>query len=340
MKSWHVDGLGVGLDGLVLRQREIPQPGWHEVLVRVHATSLNYREILILKYGRYPLPITPGAVALCDGACEVVALGQDAHRVKVGERVIASIFPHWMDGPFGGGNAPQLGGSLDGLLTEYAVLPEEALVAIPEHLSYEEAATLPCAAVTAWNALTGGARPLQAGDDVLTLGSGSVSLFAIQLAKAAGARVIATTSNDEKAERLRALGADEVVNYRGIAQWGAEVRRLTGGLGVQHVVEVGGASTIPQSLKAVAIAGNVGFVGSVGGGPSMIDTSGVFGSGAVLRAVIAGSRAQLTSAVRTVALHWLRPAIARVFDFDEAPAALAWYAQSGAVGKTVIKVAA
>jgi NADPH:quinone reductase-like Zn-dependent oxidoreductase len=339
MKSWHLDGSGVGLDGLSLRHREIPKPGRGEVLLRVHAASLNYRELLILKYGRYPLPVKPDAVALCDGAGEVVALGEDTRRVKVGDRVIASIFPHWIDGPFPGGGAPQLGGSLDGLLTEYAVLPEEALVLIPEHLSYEEAATLPCAAVTAWNALTGGARSLQPGDDVLTLGSGAVSLFALQLAKAAGARLIATTSNSQKAEQLRALGADAVVNYRDTSEWGSEVRRLTGGLGVQQVVEVGGGSTLPQSLKAVATGGTLSLVGALGGGSSLIDANDVFVSGAVLRPVIAGSRAQLASVVRAITLHRLRPVIARVFGFDEAPAALAWYAASQAVGKIVIKVA-
>ena len=338
MKSWHLNGSGVGLDGLSLRRREIPKPGRGEVLLRVHATSLNYREILILKYGRYPLPVKPDVVALCDGAGEIAALGEDTARVRVGDRVIASIFPHWMDGPFAGGSAPQLGGSLDGLLTEYAVLPEEALVPIPAHLSYEEAATLPCAAVTAWNALTGGARPLQAGDDVLTLGSGAVSLFCLQLAKAAGARVIATTSNSEKAGQLRSLGADAVVNYRDTPEWGSQVRRLTDGRGVQHVVEVGGGSTMPQSLKAVATGGNVSLVGALGGGSSLIDASEVFLSGASLRPVIAGSRAQLAGMMRAVTLHELRPVIARVFTFNEAPQALAWYAASQAVGKTVIKV--
>ena len=159
--------------------------------------------------------------------------------MKTGERVIASIFPHWIDGPFGTDRAAQLGGSLDGMLTEYAVLPEEALVPVPAHLDYQEAATLPCASATAWNALDGGLA-LKPGDDVLTLGSGGVSILALQLAKAAGARVIATTSTDDKAERLRALGADEVVNYRALPEWSTEVRRLTQGQGVQHVVEVGG----------------------------------------------------------------------------------------------------
>ncbi len=339
MRSWHLSASGAGLDGLVLRHRQIPKPGPREVLVRIHAASLNYREILILKYGRYPLPVTPGVVALCDGAGVVVGLGEGTTQVRTGDRVIASIFPRWLDGPFGGANTPQLGGSLDGLLTEYAVLPEESLVPIPAHLSYEEAATLPCAAVTAWNALTGGAQPLQAGDNVLTLGSGGVSLFALQLAKAAGARVIATTSSDEKAERLRILGADEVVNYRRRSEWGPEVRRLTDGHGVQHVVEVGGAPTMSQSLKAVAMGGEVGFVGSIGGGGSSnINAGEVFMSGATLRPVFAGSRAQLAQVARIVAAHHLMPVVARVFDFDEAQAALAWYDESRAVGKTVIKI--
>lgn len=340
MRSWNLSASGAGLDGLVLRHREIPRPGPREALVRVHATTLNYREILILKYGRYPLPVAPGAIALCDGAGEVVAIGEGTHLVRTGDRVIASIFPRWMDGPFPGAHAPQLGGSLDGLLTEYAVLPEDALVPVPTHLSYEEAATLPCAAVTSWNALNGGARPLQAGDSVLTLGSGSVSLFALQLAKAAGARVIATTSSDEKAERLRALGADDVVNYRRTSEWGAEVRRLTGGEGVQHVIEVGGADSMSQSLKAIAMGGNVGFVGSLGGSTSSLDAGEVFASGAVLRPIFAGSRAQLKRVAQIAALHRVRPVIARVFAFEEAPAALAWYDQTRAMGKTVIKIGA
>src|SRR5262245_40309814 len=148
MKSWHLRALGAGLDGLDLREHGVPQPGRREVLVRIHACSLNRREIAILQQGRYPLPITPGAVALCDGAGEVAALGEGATRAQVGDRVIASIFPHWQDGPFAADRAAQLGGSLDGLLAEYAVLPEDALVTIPPHLSYEEAATLPCAGAT------------------------------------------------------------------------------------------------------------------------------------------------------------------------------------------------
>jgi NADPH:quinone reductase-like Zn-dependent oxidoreductase len=338
MRSWHLQGLGAGLDGLQLRERALPRPGPREVLVRVRACALNYREIGILQLGRYPLPITPGAVALCDGAGEVVELGAGASRWRPGDRVVAAIFPHWQDGPFGPDSAAQLGGSLDGMLAEHVVLPEDALVAIPPHLDDEEAATLPCAAVTAWNALAGG-LPLAAGDDVLVLGSGGVSLFALQLAKAAGARVVATTSSAAKAERLRALGADEVIDYGLVPDWGEHARRLSGGRGVQHVVEVGGGATMAQSLKAVAVGGEIAFVGALAGSGAAIDPAAMFLSGATLRAVAAGSRAQLQRVARIVERHRLRPVVARVFGFDDARAALAWYARGEAFGKTVIRVA-
>ena len=335
MKSWHLT-LGAGLDGLVLRERDVPRPGPREALLRVHATSLNQREISILRHGRYPLPVKPDVVALCDGACEVVEAGEGTSRVRVGDRVIASIFPHWQDGPFGVDRAAQLGGSLDGMLAEYVVLHEDALVAIPAHLSYEEAATLPCAGVTAWNALTGG-QPLRAGDDVLTLGSGGVSLFALQIAKAFGARVIATTSDDAKAERLRTLGADEVVNHRQWPQWGEHVRRLANGAGVQRVVHVAG--DLAQSFGAAAMGGEIALVGTLGGAASTLPVGVAFASGATLRPVAAGSRAQLAGFVRAVAQHRLRPVVARVFGLDEAPAALAWYDAGLGFGKTVIRVA-
>jgi len=203
MRSYHATS-GGGLEGLVLREHDEPVPQPREVLVRVRASSLNFREISVLR-GTYPLPIKPDVVMGADGAGEVVALGPGVTRVRVGDRVAAAMFPRWIDGPIAWEYAPQIGGSLDGMMTEYIALSEDALVRLPDHLSFEEGATLPCAAVTAWNALTG-ARRLQAGDAVLTLGSGSVSLFALQLARLFGARVIATTSSDIKAERLRALG--------------------------------------------------------------------------------------------------------------------------------------
>jgi NADPH:quinone reductase-like Zn-dependent oxidoreductase len=337
MKSYHMS-LGAGLDGLVLKNHDVPAPGPGEVLVRVHAVSLNFRELSILLRGRYPLPVKPDVIAAADGACEVVALGEGVNRTRLGDRVIASIFPQWMDGPFGIAQAAQLGGSLDGMLTEYAVLPEAALVSVPPHLSYDEAATLPCAGVTAWNALTGGGVPLQAGDEVLTLGSGGVSLFALQLAKASGARVIATTSSDDKASRLRELGADEVVNYQRTPEWGAEVRRLTQGAGVRHVVEIGG-STLAQSLKAVGFSGEVAFVGTAAGGETLLDANALFASGATLRVIAAGHRAHLAQMARAASQSRIRPVIDRVFEFGDTPQAFAYYARQQSFGKVVIRVA-
>jgi NADPH:quinone reductase-like Zn-dependent oxidoreductase len=257
--SYHVN-LGGGIDGLTIREHEIRRPGTREVKVRVRASSLSFRELMIVR-GWYPLPIKPDVVPVSDGAGEVVEIGKGVSRVAVGDRVTASMFPYWIDGRWAAEYAAQLGGSLDGMLTEYAILGEDALVHIPDHLSFEEAACLPCAAVTAWNALTGG-RGLRAGETVLTLGSGGVSLFALQFAKAFGAQVIATTGSDEKAMRLLTLGADEVINYRTTPAWPERVRDVTGGRGADLVVELVGA--LGESVKAVAMGGEIAFVGLLG----------------------------------------------------------------------------
>lgn len=337
MKSYHLT-MGAGLAGLALKHHDEPRPGPHEALVRVRAVSLNFRELSILVQGRYPLPVKPDVVAVSDGAGEVVAVGSGVTRVHVGQRVVASIFPQWLDGPFGLDRAAQLGGSLDGMLTECTVLPEDALLAVPDHLSYEEAATLPCAGVTAWNALTGG-LPLRAGDDVLTLGSGGVSLFALQLALLCGARVIATTSSEAKAERLRALGAHEVIDYRASPDWSSEVRRLTGGGGAHRVVEVAGA-TLAQSLKSVRRGGEIAFVGTRAGADTPLDTNLLFAGGAMVRSIAVGSRRHFEEMLRAITLHRLRPVIDRVFDFDESPAAFAYFAEARNFGKVVIRVEA
>jgi NADPH:quinone reductase-like Zn-dependent oxidoreductase len=244
------------------------------------------------------------------------------------------MFPRWIDGPFSWDVSQQIGGSLDGMLTELAVLSEEAVVPIPEHLSFEEAATLPCAAVTAWNALTG-ARRLQAGDTVLTLGSGGVSLFALQLAKLFGARVIATTSSDAKAARLKELGADEVVNHRTTSDWHLAVRQLTGGRGADHVVETVGG-TLEKSIKATAVEGLVSFIGRLDSGTTTLDTSVLYGSIASVRVVPAGSRAQFIAMNRAIAANRLRPVINRTFDFDEVPAAFRYFETTQPFGKVVI----
>jgi NADPH:quinone reductase-like Zn-dependent oxidoreductase len=333
MRSYHAD-LGAGLEGLTVRQHETPRPGAGQVLVRVRASSLSFRELMILR-GWYPLPIKPDVVPVSDGAGEVVDLGEGVSRVAVGDRVTASIFPLWVDGRWAVDYTPQLGGSRDGMLTEYAVLDEDALVRIPDHLSFEEAACLPCAAVTAWNALTGG-RGLRSGETVLTIGSGGVSLFALQLAKTFGAGVIATTGSDEKAERLRALGADEVVNYRSTADWPARVRELTGGRGVDHVIEVTGA--LDASAKTIAMEGEIAFVGLLGrdAGLAPIDPAAIWRSALTVRAIAVGSRAQFEAMNRAIEVNGLHPVIDRVFGFDEAVDAYHYYEDTNPFGKVVI----
>jgi NADPH:quinone reductase-like Zn-dependent oxidoreductase len=336
MKSYQVN-LGAGLDGLLVKEHDISLPGPREVLVRVRACSLNFRELMILIRGYYPLPIRPDVVPVSDGAGEVVAVGEGVSRAKVGDRVAGAVFPYWIDGPFAWDTAAQLGGSLDGMLTEYALLPEEGVVHIPDHLSFEEAAALPCAAVTAWNALTGGRR-LQAGDTVLTLGSGGVSLFALQFAKLFGARVIATTSSEEKAERLKVLGADAVINYRTTPEWHLAVRELTDGRGVDHVVEVGGPGTIGQSIRSTRFEGEVAMVGSLAADSSAdVGVQATAWAGVVtLRSIALGSRAQFIKMNRAIAVNRLKPVIDRVFPFEEAQAAYRYYQEAKPFGKVII----
>jgi NADPH:quinone reductase-like Zn-dependent oxidoreductase len=331
MKSYHAS-LGSGLAGLTLREHDVPKPGVREVLVRVRANSLNARELSILR-GQYPLPVKPDVVMVSDGAGDVVELGEGVTRAKVGDRVAVTIFPRWFDGPFSWQVASQIGGSLDGMLTEFIAVSEDAVVAIPEHLSYEEAATLPCAAVTAWNALVG-AKPLYAGQTVLTLGSGGVSMFALQFAKAFGARVIATTSSAEKADKLRALGADEVINYTTTPDWQIAVRALTGGRGVDQVIEVGGG-TLEKSIRSVAIEGQVAFVGRLAGAAT-IDINVLFNAIATLRVVAAGHHAHFVAMNAAITANALRPVIDKVFSFDEVAEAFRYFDAGKYFGKIVI----
>jgi NADPH:quinone reductase-like Zn-dependent oxidoreductase len=257
MKAYRLDDFR-SLDDLRLEEEGDPQPQRNEVLVRVHAVSLNFRDIAMLR-DRYPLPHRKGLVPVSDGAGEVVAVGAGVDDFKVGDRVMGTFNPRW----YGGRMPPNVsrygyGSEVDGWLVERKATSQEAVVRIPDTLSYEEAATLPCAALTAWSALTGG-TVIRSGHTVLTLGTGGVSIFTLQLAKAVGARVISTTSGESKADRLRDLGADLVVNYKDIPKWGDRVRELTDGRGVDLVIEVGGPGTMGESLRAVAPGGEIGL---------------------------------------------------------------------------------
>jgi NADPH:quinone reductase-like Zn-dependent oxidoreductase len=319
-----------GIDALDLVDEEIPEPGAGQVLVRVRASSLNFRDPLIAN-GQLPFPASPGFIALSDGAGEIEAIGAGVVRFAVGDRVVNSFLPTWF-----GGKLRQPGQqyvlNLDGWLAEYRVVSEEALVAMPAHLTFDEAATLPCAAVTAWTALAGVAP----GDTVLTQGSGSVSLFALQFAHTLGARVIATTSNDEKAGRLRALGAHAVINYVQTPDWSTEVLTLTDGRGVDRVVEVGGSGTIAQSIKSVTYDGEIALVGMLDPAPEGMSLIDFFLSQSTLRTIGVGSREDLEDMNRALSLHDVHPIIDRVFPFDEARQAFEHFARGQHFGKVVV----
>ena len=330
MRAYQLDTLG-GLDGVVLVERDVPSPGLGEVLVRIRASALNFRDLIILGGGN-PVPIPLGRVPVSDGAGEVVALGAGVTRFDVGDRVVNSFFPNWFGGSL---NAmpEQYVADRDGWLAEYKAVSAEALVAMPKHLAFEEAATLPCAAVTAWSALSG----VKAGDTVLTQGMGGVSLFAVQLAKALGARVIATTSSPEKAQRLRALGADEVIDYRATPDWGDQARALTGGRGVDRVVEVGGPDTLAQSVKAIALGGQVSLVGVLADAEGGIDFMTMFFSLATFKPIAVGSRRDLEDLCRTIEQHGIRPVIDSVYAFDDAKAGWSHFAGRQIAGKVVFR---
>lgn len=320
----------VGIAGLSARTDPIPTPAPGEVLVHVRASSLNYRDIIILE-GNYYVPIPAGRIPLSDGAGEVLAVGVGVTRFTVGDRVTNAFFPDWIDGPYTG-KYSQYASYEDGWLTDYRAVSAEALIRIPDELSFEQAATLPCAGVTAWSAVKG----VKAGNTVLTQGTGGVSLFAIQLAKAMGARVIATTSNDAKAEKLKALGADETINYKTLPDWSQQVRELTGGNGADRIVEVGGPGTFEQSVKAIAVGGQVSMVGALAGLEGAVEFMSMFMSQALYRPIALGSRQDLEDLVRFITEHKISPVIDSRYTFDDAKLAFERLVTRNIFGKVVV----
>ena len=322
-----------GLDALTLAERKDPVPGPGEVLIQMHAAALNYRDILVLN-GLYPhmhLPLIP----LSDGVGTVVAVGKNVTRVQPGDRVAGIFDQNWLSGA--SSESPSaLGGHVDGMLAEQAVLSQDGVVRVPQHLTDEEAATLPCAAVTAWNALMvqGALKP---GETVLVQGTGGVSLFALQFAHMAGARVIITSSSDEKLERARHLGADETINYQRTPDWDQEALRLTSGKGVDHVVEVGGPATLPRSLNAVRVNGHISLIGVLSGSDAEFSVFPMLGKQIRLQGIYVGSRAMFEQMNNAIALHQLKPAIDRVFPLEEAPEAFGYLEKGGHVGKVCIR---
>jgi NADPH:quinone reductase-like Zn-dependent oxidoreductase len=334
MKAWVVDG-AFGVENLRCVERDVSSPGRDQVRVRVEACSLNFRDHLMVS-GAYnpkqPLPLVP----LSDGAGTVVEVGAEVRDLAAGDRVAGTFFRDWVAGPVPSRSVIRStrGGPIDGMLAQEVVLEERELVKVPDHLKMVEAATLPCAALTAWSALFGHGN-LCAADTVLVQGTGGVAIFALQFAKMAGAQVIATSSSDERLERAKALGADETLNYRTDPDWGKTVQAAGG---VTHVLELGGSATLPQSLRAVRPGGTLFLIGNLSGAEVEFNVLQAVMQNIRLQGILVGSRAEFLRMNRAIEHRRLHPVIDGVESFDRAPEAFGSFAQGGHFGKVCIQV--
>jgi len=335
MKVYEIPVGTRSLSDLRRGERPEPKPGPHDVLVRMRAAALNYRDHAIIT-GKYRYDLDRETIPCSDGAGEVVAVGGTVTRFKVGDRVIPTFFQIWIDGT-PPKNRSALGAPLDGTLAEFVVLHEDGWVAMPKSLSFEEAATLPCAGPTAWNALMRG-NPVKPGDTVLCLGTGGVSMFALQFARAAGARVIVTSSSDEKIVRARKLGASDGVNYKTHPDWEKEVLALTGGRGVDCVIENGGIGTLARSFQCVGWGGKISLIGVLAGREGNANPHDLMFKQASLHGIGVGSRGSLEQLIQAIEVNQIKPVIDRVFSFDQVPDAFALQAAGDFVGKIVVNI--
>ena len=334
MRQWLIGQGATSFDAMRMADVPVPQPGPGEVLVRVRACSINYRDQAI-PLGLYiGGPVTSDVVPMSDGAGEIAALGEGVTGFAVGDRVAGTFFQDWLDGPANPLVGPALGASgAPGMLQDYVVLPAHGVIPLSQSLSFAEAACLPCAGVTAWNALMEGPRPVKAGDSVLVLGTGGVSLLALQIAKAAGATVVATSSSDKKLDRVKALGADHGINYRTTPDWGAEAARLSGG--IDHVVEVGGVGTLEQSMAAVGFNGEIAMIGVLTREGNANPGALMF-KGASIRGIFVGSKAMAVRLNAFIDAHGIRPVIDRTFAIEDAMEAYRYQSSGALFGKVVI----
>jgi NADPH:quinone reductase-like Zn-dependent oxidoreductase len=323
---------------LQLAEAPVRKPGANEILIRMHAASLNRRDVFVMA-GQYRMPPRAAVVPLSDGAGVIAAVGQGASRFKVGDKVAPIFFPNWIKGrPVGTATEVSLGGAVDGVLSEYVTISEESVVAVPASLSLEEASTLPCAAVTAFNGLFTRGR-LQAGDYVLLEGTGGVSIFGLQFAAAAGAKPIITSSSDEKLARAKTLGAVGGVNYRTNPDWEKAVRPLTGGAGVQHVLEVGGKDTLQKALTTLGPGGHIALIGGLGGFGGEIPGPALMGANLTVSGIYVGSRENFEAMNAFIEKHRIKPVIDKVVDFKDGASAYKLMESGEFLGKIVIRIA-
>jgi len=324
-----------GPGNLIIEDRPSPEPGPGEVLIRVRASSLNYHDFVVVMGG---IPTEDGRIPMSDGAGEVVSVGDGVTRFQKGDRVLSTFFPNWRDG---GAMLDKLigvpGDHIDGFAAEHVVMPAEALTRMPNGYSFREAATLPCAALTAWRGMfvEGNVKP---GDWVLTQGTGGVSIFALQFAKAVGARVIATSSSDAKLERLQALGADHVINYKDTPDWGRAAKALTGGRGVDEVVEIGGPGTMAQSIAAARIGGHISLIGVLTGVSGEVPTAALFSANLTVSGITVGSRQDQEDMIAAIETSDIRPVLDQDFPLDEIAGAFAHQASQKHFGKITLSV--
>jgi NADPH:quinone reductase-like Zn-dependent oxidoreductase len=338
MRAYQLPKGGAGIDALVLAERPDPKPAYRQVLVKVKACSLNFRDLGIVR-GSYRMPVRENLVPLSDGAGEVIEVGPGVTRVKVGDRVAGCFFQRWVGGePPADVHTSALGGGTDGMLAQYVVLEEEGTVRIPEHLSLEEGATLPCAGVTVWHAMMEHAR-LLAGQTVLLQGTGGVSIFGLQLARAMGIQAIITSSSDDKLARAKALGANHGINYKATPDWEKAALEYTGGRGVDHVVEVGGAATFARSFGALRVGGKITMIGGLSGPATEINPGLIFSRRANVQGISVGSTQMFEAMNRAISANGLKPVIDKVFPFEAAQDAYRHMASGAHFGKIVIRVA-
>jgi NADPH:quinone reductase-like Zn-dependent oxidoreductase len=337
MRAYQLPKGGAGIDALVEVERPQPKPAHRQVLVKVAACSLNFRDFAIAR-GTYRMGVRDNLIPLSDGAGEVAEVGAAVTRVKVGDRVAGNFFQRWTGGePSAESHKSALGGGIDGMLAEYVVLEEDGVVKIPAHLSLEEGATLPCAAVTVWHAMMEHAK-LKAGDTVLLQGTGGVSIFGLQFSKAMGIRAVIISSSDAKLKRAQSLGAAFGINYKTTPDWDKAAIEFTGGVGVDHVVEVGGAATLTRSFGALRSGGKITLIGGLSGGATELNPGLIFSRRANVQGISVGSTQMFEAMNRAVEANAIKPVIDKVFPFAEAKAAYHHMASGAHFGKIVIRV--